>query len=105
MQSGAHPTLVIPAKHGHVNIALVPPGTAGDAHAAFWELAAVPDAEVPAVMETGMIQVVDAAGTLRTFRKAAQLFHDHNTIFLNSGSSRSGTSSISAARPTRCTST
>ncbi|MFT4217366.1 MAG: multicopper oxidase domain-containing protein [Micropruina sp.] len=85
VQSGEQPTLVIPAKHGHVTIALVPPGTAGDAHAAFWELAAVPDAEVPAVMEPGMIQIVDAGGTLRTFRKVAQLFHDHNTIFLNSG--------------------
>ncbi|MFT4052347.1 MAG: multicopper oxidase domain-containing protein [Microbacterium sp.] len=81
--SGTAPTLVIPDGHGHVNIALVPPGTAGDLHPVFWELEAVADADVPTVMETGMIQIVDASGTLRTFRRVAQLFHDHNTIFLD----------------------
>ncbi|MFT4219597.1 MAG: multicopper oxidase domain-containing protein [Microbacterium sp.] len=80
--AGAEPTLVIPEKHGHVFIALVPPGTAGDQHAAFWELAEI---DPPAELEEGTIQVVDAAGTLRTFQRVSKLFHDQNTIFLNSG--------------------
>ncbi|MFT4102540.1 MAG: multicopper oxidase domain-containing protein [Burkholderiaceae bacterium] len=79
------PTLVIPARHGHVFIALLPPGTDGDPHAAFWELAEVEDHKPSDKVKKGMIQVRDATDKLRTFRRMAKMFHDQNTIFLDSG--------------------
>ena len=81
----AHGTTV-PEDHDHVFVALVPPGSAGDAHPQMWELAEITDpAELPAEFPAaGVIQLTDpATGTVRSFRKVASIFDDTTTFFID----------------------
>jgi o-aminophenol oxidase len=75
----------VPEDHDHVFVALVPPGSAEEAHPQMWELAEVPDDEVPAAFPArGVIQVTDPAnGKVRTFRMVASLFDDTTTFFID----------------------
>jgi FtsP/CotA-like multicopper oxidase with cupredoxin domain len=77
----------VPDDHDHVFVALVPPGSAGEAHPQMWELAEVPDEEVPAEFPArGVIQVTDPSnGKVRTFRMVASLFDDTTTFFIDHG--------------------
>lgn len=79
-----HDGEVIPDDHGHAFIALVPGGTETDAHPALWELAEVGPDEVT-VGDSGVLQLTDPEGKLRTFVRRSKVFHDQNTIFLDSG--------------------
>jgi FtsP/CotA-like multicopper oxidase with cupredoxin domain len=74
----------VPKDHDHVFVALVPPGSAGDAHPQMWELQEITDpVEVPA---EGVIQLTDpSSGEIRTFRKVASLFDDTTTFFIDHG--------------------
>jgi FtsP/CotA-like multicopper oxidase with cupredoxin domain len=75
----------VPEDHDHVFVALVPPGSAGEAHPQLWELQEVdePPAQFPA---EGVIQVTDpAGGEVRTFRMVARLFDETTTFFVDHG--------------------
>ncbi|MEV5378644.1 O-aminophenol oxidase PhsA [Streptomyces nondiastaticus] len=61
--------------HEHRLIALVPPGTAGNAHPGMWEMQKAEPGDVQIPSE-GVIQVRGADGKLRTYRRAAQSFDD-----------------------------
>ena len=81
----AHGTTV-PTDHDHVFVALVPPGSAGEAHPQMWELAEITGTdEVPTQFPAeGVIQLTDPAdGKVRTFRRVASLFDDTTTFFIN----------------------
>ncbi|MFL6127314.1 multicopper oxidase family protein, partial [Actinophytocola sp.] len=83
----AHGTTV-PEDHDHVFAALVPPGSAGEAHPQIWELAEITDTdEVPTQFPAeGVLQVTDPAnGAVRTFRRVATIFDDTTTFFLDHG--------------------
>ncbi|RKN75702.1 phenoxazinone synthase [Streptomyces klenkii] len=61
--------------HEHRLIALLPPGTAGNAHPGLWEMQRAEPGEVQVPGE-GVIQVKGADGKLRTYRRGAQTFDD-----------------------------
>ncbi|MEU1813844.1 O-aminophenol oxidase PhsA [Streptomyces roseifaciens] len=62
-------------EHEHRLIALVPPGSAGNAHPGMWEMQKVEPGDVQ-IPGAGVIQVKGADGKLRTYRRAAQSFDD-----------------------------
>ncbi|MBT2386288.1 multicopper oxidase domain-containing protein [Streptomyces sp. ISL-11] len=61
--------------HGHRLIVLSPPGTAGDAHPALWEMRRAEPGEVPVPGE-GVIQIKGPDGKVRTYRRGARAFDD-----------------------------
>jgi FtsP/CotA-like multicopper oxidase with cupredoxin domain len=79
----------LPSDHDHKWVALVPPGTSGDAHPQMWELAEITDpAQIPTpppgrTAVDGIIQIKDAAGTVRTFQRVATDFDDTTTFFID----------------------
>ncbi|WP_236789857.1 multicopper oxidase family protein [Amycolatopsis sp. GM8] len=74
----------VPDDHDHVFVALVPPGTAGEAHPQMWELRELTAA--PSVPAQGILQVKDpSTGVVRTFEKVASLFDDTTTFFIDHG--------------------
>jgi FtsP/CotA-like multicopper oxidase with cupredoxin domain len=79
----------LPADHEHKWVALIPPGTSGDAHPQMWELAEITDpAQIPTpapgqTAVDGIIQIKDAAGTVRTFQRVARDFDDTTTFFID----------------------
>jgi o-aminophenol oxidase len=76
----------VPEDHDHVFVALVPPGSAGEAHPQMWELAEITGTdEVPAELPAaGVIQLTDPAdGRVRTFRRVASVFDDTTTFFID----------------------
>jgi FtsP/CotA-like multicopper oxidase with cupredoxin domain len=79
----------LPENHEHKWVALVPPGSSGDAHPQMWELAEITDpAQIPTpapgrVAVDGIIQIRDAVGTVRTFQRVARDFDDTTTFFID----------------------
>ncbi len=74
--------------HDHLFVALVPPGSAGEAHPQMWELREITDpAEVPTSFPAeGIVQLTDPGdGQVRTFRRVATLFDDTTTFFIDHG--------------------
>ncbi|SFJ87913.1 Multicopper oxidase with three cupredoxin domains (includes cell division protein FtsP and spore coat protein CotA) [Amycolatopsis sacchari] len=75
----------VPEDHDHVFVALVPPGTAGEAHPQMWELRELTEAP-PSLPAEGVLQVKDpATGEVRTFERVAALFDDTTTFFIDHG--------------------
>jgi FtsP/CotA-like multicopper oxidase with cupredoxin domain len=76
----------VPADHDHVFVALVPPGSAGEAHPQMWELREVTEpSELPDHFPAkGFLQLKDpSTGATRTFEKVASLFDDTTTFFID----------------------
>lgn len=76
----------LPEDHDHKWVALVPPGTSGDAHPQLWELAEITDpAQIPpnGQVVDGVIQLVDSDGKTRTFRRVAKSFDETTTFFID----------------------
>jgi FtsP/CotA-like multicopper oxidase with cupredoxin domain len=81
-----HHGTTVPEDHDHVFVALVPPGSAGEAHPQMWELREITDpAELPTQFPAeGIIQLTDpASGQVRSFRRVATLFDDTVTFFID----------------------
>ncbi|MGH8907578.1 MAG: multicopper oxidase family protein [Egibacteraceae bacterium] len=82
----------LPETHDHKWVALVPPGTSGDAHPEMWELAEITDpAQIP-IPEPGrsavdgIIQIEDpATSEIRTFQRVASDFDGTTTFFIHHG--------------------
>ncbi|MEC4017516.1 O-aminophenol oxidase PhsA [Streptomyces sp. H27-D2] len=73
-------------EHGHRLIVLTPPGTVGGGgHPEIWEMAEVEDSGVTVPTE-GVIQVHDANGELKTYRRIARTFNDGLGITIGEGS-------------------
>lgn len=71
--------------HQEVWVALVPPGTAGEAHPQMWDLHELTDpADIPAELPVeGIVQLTDpATGVTRTFQRVAALFDDTVSVFI-----------------------
>jgi FtsP/CotA-like multicopper oxidase with cupredoxin domain len=78
----------VPENHDHLFVALVPPGSAGEAHPQMWELEEITGTdEVPTQFPAeGVIQLTDPAdGKVRTFRRVASVFDDTTTFFIDHG--------------------
>lgn len=78
----------LPDDHDHAYVALVPPGTAGDAHPQMWDLREVTDPdEIPSELPAeGFIQLEDPdTGEVRTFQMVSKLFDDTTAIFIDHG--------------------
>lgn len=74
----------VPEEHDHVYVALVPPGSAGEAHPQLWELQEVTLDEPQVFPTEGLIQLTDpGTGEVKTFRMVASLFDDTTTFFIN----------------------
>lgn len=81
-----HHGTTVPEDHDHRFIALVPPGTQGNAHPEIWELAELERDDVPANPTPGVVQLDDpGAGRVRSFEVRARVFHDTTTIFQDEG--------------------
>lgn len=61
--------------HEHRLIALTPPGTLGNGHPEMWEMHPV-DPDDVTVPSEGIIQIVGADGTTRTYQRGARMFDD-----------------------------
>ncbi|MEU7617524.1 multicopper oxidase domain-containing protein [Micromonospora rifamycinica] len=78
----------VPEDHDEVFVATTLPGVGGRPHPEMWELQEITDqAELPMQFpQEGVIQLTDpAAGRVRTFRKAARLFDETTTVFIDRG--------------------
>lgn len=76
----------VPEDHDHVFVALVPPGSAGEAHPQMWELREITDAaELPVHFPAkGFLQLKDpSSGATRTFQMVASMFDDTTTFFID----------------------
>lgn len=78
----------VPDDHAHPFVALVPPGTGGNAHPEIWELGEVDLAAegAPAPGSPGVVQLTDpSTQEVRTFQVLARIFHDTATFFFEHG--------------------
>ncbi|MGP4111383.1 multicopper oxidase family protein [Streptomyces sp. 4N509B] len=71
--------------HRHRLVVLTPPGTVGGAgHPEIWEMVEVPEDSVT-LGSDGVIQLTDAEGTTRTYRRVARTFDDTLAIRIAEG--------------------
>ncbi|MFI7011165.1 O-aminophenol oxidase PhsA [Streptomyces sp. NPDC050145] len=75
--SGSFRRLTHDIEHGHRLIVLTPPATkGGGGHPEIWEMTEIEEPEGLSLPAEGIIQVADAEGAVKTYRRTARTFND-----------------------------